>query len=85
MSRSLLALLGACTIACPSFAQAPASGRTRVVMLGTGNPVADPDRFGPATVIIVDSTAYLVDAGVGVVRRWAAAIRAGVGPFKPWQ
>jgi ribonuclease BN (tRNA processing enzyme) len=84
MSRSLLAVLGACTIACSSSAQAPVASRTRVVMLGTGNPVADPERFGPATVIIVDSTAYLVDAGVGVVRRWAAAIRAGAGPFKVW-
>jgi ribonuclease BN (tRNA processing enzyme) len=84
LSRHLLALLGACAIACPSLAQAPVAARTRVVMLGTGNPVADPDRFGPATVIIVDSTAYLVDAGVGVVRRWAAAIRAGAGPFKVW-
>jgi hypothetical protein len=50
-------------------------------MLGTGNPAADPDRFGPATVIIVDSTAYLVDCGVGVIRRWAAAIRAGATGF----
>jgi ribonuclease BN (tRNA processing enzyme) len=51
-------------------------------MLGTGQPVPDPDRFGPATVIIVDSSAYLVDCGVGVVRRWAAAIRLGIGPFR---
>jgi ribonuclease BN (tRNA processing enzyme) len=53
-------------------AQATAS-RTRVVMLGTGNPAPDPERFGPATAILVDSTAYLVDAGVGVMRRWNAA------------
>jgi ribonuclease BN (tRNA processing enzyme) len=84
MSRILLTLLSVCTVVCSSSAQAPVSSRTRVVMLGTGNPGADPDRFGPATVIIVDSTAYLVDAGVGVVRRWAAAIRAGAGPFKVW-
>lgn len=58
--------------------------RTRVIMLGTGNPVADPDRFGPATVILVDSTAYLIDSGVGVVRRWAAAGRAGATTLKPW-
>ena len=79
-------MLGLVTIVGSSAAQTPRTphSRTRVVMLGTGNPNADPDRFGPATVIIVDSTAYLVDAGVGVVRRWAAAIRAGVGPFKPW-
>ena len=31
-------------------------GRTRVIMLGTGIPVPDPDRFGPAVVVLVDST-----------------------------
>jgi len=45
----------------------------RVVMLGTGTPNADPDRSGPATAVIVGETAYLVDAGPGVVRRAAAA------------
>jgi ribonuclease BN (tRNA processing enzyme) len=48
---------------------------TQVVLLGTGTPAADPDRFGPATAIIVNGTAYLVDAGAGVVRRAAAAAR----------
>lgn len=69
--------------------QAPTTGRapsrTKVIMLGTGNPTLDPDRMGPATVILVDSTAYLVDAGVGVVRRWAAASRAGLTTLEPWQ
>jgi ribonuclease Z len=49
--------------------------RTQLVMLGTGNPAPDPDRFGPATVVLVDDVPYLIDCGVGVVRRWAAAIR----------
>ena len=62
-----------------------ALSRTSVIMLGTGNPTLDPDRMGPATVILVDSTAYLVDAGVGVVRRWAAARRAGHTTLQPWQ
>jgi ribonuclease BN (tRNA processing enzyme) len=47
--------------------------RTRVVLLGTGTPVPDPDRSGPATVITVDDRAYLVDFGPGVVRRAEAA------------
>lgn len=46
---------------------------TRVVMLGTGNPAADPERSGPAVAVIVDGRAYLVDCGPGVVRRAAAA------------
>src|SRR5262252_2969216 len=51
------------------------SGHTQVVLLGTGTPNADPDRFGPAVAVVVDDEAYLVDAGVGVVRRAAAAAR----------
>jgi len=48
--------------------------RTKVVLLGTGTPVPDPDRSGPATAIVVDYTAYLVDFGPGVVRRAKAAV-----------
>ncbi|HEV3058934.1 MAG TPA: MBL fold metallo-hydrolase [Vicinamibacterales bacterium] len=60
----------------PSLPVAPS--RTRVVVLGTGTPNADPDRYGPAVAVVVDDASYLVDAGVGVVRRAAAAERAGV-------
>ena len=56
---------------------APA-GRTRVVLLGTGTPGAEPDRSGPATAIVVDDTPYLVDFGPGVVRRATAAYVSGV-------
>src|SRR5882762_5957615 len=51
---------------------------TRVVLLGTGTPNADPDRFGPSVAIVVGDASYLVDFGVGVVRRAAAAERAGI-------
>jgi ribonuclease BN (tRNA processing enzyme) len=57
--------------------------RTQVVMLGTGTPIPDPDRSGPAVAIVVDSVAYLFDAGAGVVRRAAAAGRNGVKAFAP--
>ena len=50
----------------------PASG-TKVILLGTGNPNADPERSGPATAIVVNGAVYLVDCGPGVVRRAAAA------------
>lgn len=49
--------------------------RTRVVMLGTGTPNADPERSGPAVAVIVDDRAFIVDAGPGVVRRAAQAAR----------
>ena len=48
--------------------------KTQVVLLGTGNPFPDPDRSGPATVIVVNGTAYLVDLGPGVVRRAKSAM-----------
>jgi len=47
--------------------------RTRVVILGSGTPNADPDHSGPAVAIVVDSTAYMIDAGAGIVRRAALA------------
>jgi ribonuclease BN (tRNA processing enzyme) len=45
-----------------------------VVLLGTGTPVPDPERSGPATAIVVDQNAYLVDFGPGVLRRAKAAV-----------
>src|SRR5262249_3363384 len=58
--------------------------RTRVVLLGTGTPVPDPDRAGPATAIVVDDSAYLVDFGPGVVRRAKAAVlHRNVTPLEP--
>jgi ribonuclease BN (tRNA processing enzyme) len=51
---------------------------TRVVILGTGSPDADPDNSGPAVAIVSGGAAYLVDCGPGVVRRAAAAKRKGI-------
>ena len=53
----------------------PPRGRTQLVMLGTGNPVPDPERSGPATAVVVDDVAYLFDCGPGVVRRASAAAK----------
>ena len=61
-----------------------APGGTRVVLLGTGNPPADPDRSGPATAVVVNDTPYLVDFGAGVVRRAkSAVVEKGVGALDP--
>jgi len=51
---------------------------SQIVLLGTGTPIADPARSGPAVAIVVGETPYLVDAGPGLVRRAAAACAAGV-------
>ena len=57
------------------------NGGTKVVLLGTGTPVGEPGRSGPAAAVIAGGTAYLVDSGPGVVRRAAAAHRAGIVPL----
>ena len=44
-----------------------------VVILGTGTPNPDPDRSGPGVAVVVNGTAYVVDAGAGIMRRAAAA------------
>lgn len=87
-SRLATALLVAVFVAASPAAgqspQSPADTRTRVVLLGTGNPGPDPDRSGPATAIVVNGTAYLVDFGPGVVRRASAAFREkGIKALEP--
>jgi len=57
--------------------------RTQVVLLGTGTPRPEPERSGPATAIVVNGTAYLVDIGPGIVRRAAAAAEKGVAALAP--
>lgn len=61
-----------------------APNHTRVVLLGTGNPPADPDRSGPATAVVVNGTPYLVDFGAGVVRRAkSAVVDRGIAALEP--
>ena len=44
-----------------------------VTLLGTGSPMADPNRAGPATLVQAGGEHFLVDAGRGVLMRLAAA------------
>jgi ribonuclease Z len=73
--RVTRALVAGCLATSLLGAQAP---RTTVVVLGSGTPIPDPERFGPAVAVVVDGVPYLFDAGSGVVRRAAAAAKAGV-------
>jgi ribonuclease BN (tRNA processing enzyme) len=75
MKRALVLLIAPLLLA----AQSP---RTKIVMLGTGTPIPDPDRMGPSVAIIVDSVPYIFDAGTGVVRRTVAAQRAGIAALQ---
>ncbi len=54
---------------------------SKIVLLGTGNPNPDPERSGPSVAVVVGETSYIIDFGPGVVRRAAAAYKAGIkGP-----
>lgn len=53
-------------------------GSSQIVLLGTGTPIADPERSGPCVAIVVNGTPYLVDFGPGVVRRAAEAYLSGI-------
>jgi ribonuclease BN (tRNA processing enzyme) len=58
--------------------------QTRVILLGTGTPIPDPDRSGPSTAVVVGDSAYLVDFGPGVVRRAEAALlQRGITALEP--
>lgn len=58
----------------------PRADSTVVILLGTGNPVPDPDAAGPATAVVVGSRVFLFDAGAGVMRRMRAAKLPVSGP-----
>ncbi len=46
---------------------------TDITLLGTGSPIADPNRAGPATLVQAGGEHYLIDCGRGVLMRLAAA------------
>lgn len=70
-------LLGLC-------ASAIGAQDTKLVVLGTGTPNADPERSGPALAVVRGTRSYLIDAGPGIVRRAsAAAARHGLAALEP--
>jgi ribonuclease Z len=74
-SRVCLSLSFALIFCATTLAHSQSLPKTQVVILGTGTPILNPDRSGPAVAVVVNGTAYLVDFGPGVVRRAAAAAR----------
>lgn len=48
------------------------SSRTKVILLGTGNPNPDPKHLGCSLILLVGDTPYVVDFGAGLVRQAAA-------------
>jgi len=60
------------------YSQNDTADKTRVVLLGSGTPNAEPDRSGTAVAVVVGETPYIVDFGPGVVRRASAAYQEGI-------
>jgi len=63
----------ACVGLLPAHQDVRPTPKTSLILLGTGTPVPDPDAWGPASAVVVGDRLFLVDAGVGVPRRLAAA------------
>lgn len=57
--------------------------KTKLVLLGTGTPNACPENSGPASAIIVNDQAYLIDFGPGVVRQASKAYFKGIDALRP--
>lgn len=74
---SQLALSLCLAVAMPAFAQ------TRVVTLGTGTPVTNPDRVGSSTAVIYNDKAYVFDVGPGSVHRMIQAAAKGLPQLHP--
>lgn len=56
---------------------------TKLVLLGTGTPNAEPFASGPSSAVVVDGNAYLVDFGPGVVRQCAKVYEKGISALHP--
>jgi ribonuclease BN (tRNA processing enzyme) len=46
---------------------------SKIILLGTGTPNPDIDRFGPSVAITISDSVYIIDFGTGLVRRAAKA------------
>ena len=74
--RAFLSTLVAAALAAPSVkpAAAQAARRTRAILLGTaGGPTPKRGRAAPASVVLVDGVAYVIDCGNGVARQMVLA------------
>ena len=58
----------------PVTNMAPSKAKSKVVVIGTGNPIPNPYRNGPALAVVVNDYPYFVDAGEGIWRGIANAI-----------
>ncbi|HYK37015.1 MBL fold metallo-hydrolase [Alloacidobacterium sp.] len=77
LSKKVCRVVATCALAAVTTATAVAQqpvGRTELIFLGTaGGPPLRLDRSEPATLLIVDGRPYLIDCGIGTMRRMLQA------------
>ncbi len=54
---------------------------TKLIILGSGTPNPDPERYGSGYAVIVNESAYIIDFGPGIVRRISAMSPSWGGKF----
>ena len=54
---------------------------TKLIILGSGTPNPDPERYGSGYAIVVNDSAYIIDFGPGIVRRISAMSPTWGGDF----
>tara|TARA_B100001063_G_C16775884_1_gene565272 strand:+ start:5263 stop:6204 length:942 start_codon:yes stop_codon:yes gene_type:complete len=54
---------------------------TKLIILGSGTPNPDPERYGSGYAVVVNESAYIVDFGPGIVRRISAMSSTWGGDF----
>ena len=64
------------------FTSLPLLSDTKVIVLGSGTPNPNPERYGSSYAVVVDDKAYIVDFGPGSVRRMAEMSPTWGGAFK---
>ena len=57
------------------------SSETKLIILGSGTPNPDPERYGSGYAVVVNDDAYIVDFGPGIVRRISARSPTWGGEF----
>ena len=57
------------------------SSETKLIILGSGTPNPDPERYGSGYAVVVNDEAYIIDFGPGIVRRISAMSPTWGGKF----
>lgn len=57
---------------------------TKLIVLGSGTPNPDPERYGSGYAVVVNDNAYIVDFGPGIVEGSQQCLQHGEENFLLW-